>query len=296
MQAAGTQQAGRATHDGQQPAELRARLHGMWSAVAGSWGEHADAVDARTAHVAARMLELAAPRPGERVLELACGPGGVGLAAARLVAPDGEVVLSDAVAEMTSIAAARAAALGLAHVTTRELDLERIDEPDASFDVVLCREGLMLTADPGRAAREIRRILRPDGRVAISVWGPRERNPWLGLVFDAVAAEVGRPVPPPGIPGPFSLEDAGRLAGLLHDAGIAGVVVEELPAPAQAASFDEWWERTSALAGPLSTILASLPAQTLGAITARLRTLTASYETAAGVELPGVVLVANGRV
>ena len=296
MQAAGTQQAGRATHDGQQPAELRARLHGMWSAVAGSWGEHADAVDARTAHVAARMLELAAPRPGERVLELACGPGGVGLAAARLVAPDGEVVLSDAVAEMTSIAAARAAALGLAHVTTRELDLERIDEPDASFDVVLCREGLMLTADPGRAAREIRRILRPDGRVAISVWGPRERNPWLGLVFDAVAAEVGRPVPPPGIPGPFSLEDAGRLAGLLHDAGIAGVVVEELPAPAQAASFDEWWERTSALAGPLSTILASLPAQTLGAITARLRTLTASYETAAGVELPGVVLVATGRV
>ena len=61
---------------------LRRRLHGMWAAVAPAWDEHADYADARGAAVAERMLELAAPRPGERVLELACGPGGLGLAAA----------------------------------------------------------------------------------------------------------------------------------------------------------------------------------------------------------------------
>ncbi|MDX6566717.1 MAG: hypothetical protein QOE10_2379, partial [Gaiellales bacterium] len=64
---------------------LRARVHGMWAAVATSWSEHASYVDARGAGVTARMLELAAPAAGERVLELACGPAGVGLAAARLV-------------------------------------------------------------------------------------------------------------------------------------------------------------------------------------------------------------------
>src|SRR4051794_5213693 len=95
---------------------LRERLHGMWASVAGGWAEHADYVDARGAQATKRILESAQPQQGERVLELACGPGGLGLAAAQRVAPDGEVVLSDVAAAMTSIAAARAAALGLSNV------------------------------------------------------------------------------------------------------------------------------------------------------------------------------------
>src|SRR5262249_8674006 len=75
-------------------------LHAMWSSVAAGWAEHADYADARGAETTARMLELAALRPGERVLELACGPGGLGLAAAVQVALAGEVVLSDVAPEM----------------------------------------------------------------------------------------------------------------------------------------------------------------------------------------------------
>ena len=157
--------------------ELRAHLRGMWAAVAPGWADHAAYADARGAEVAEAMLALTKPQPGERVLELACGPGGLGLAAAKRVAPTGEVVLSDIVAQMTSIAAARASALGLTNVTTRELDLEQIDEPDASYDVVLCREGLMFVPDPARAALEIKRVLRAGGRFAVAVWGPREHNP-----------------------------------------------------------------------------------------------------------------------
>ncbi len=174
------------------------------------------------------MLARTELRPGERVLELACGPGGVGLAAARLVAPGGEVVLSDVAAEMTAIAAARAEALGLGNVATRVLDLEDIDEPDAAYDAVLCREGLMFATDHARAAAELHRVLRPGGRAAISVWGPPERNPWLALVFAAVGEQIGRPVPPPGVPTPFSLGGAGALLTLLAGAGFADVRVDEL--------------------------------------------------------------------
>jgi SAM-dependent methyltransferase len=86
-------------------------------------------------------------------------------------------------------------------VTTRELDLEQIDEPNASYDVVLCREGLMFVPEPARAALEIKRVLRPGGRFALAVWGPREHNPWLGVVFEVVSAQTGAPVPPHGVPG-----------------------------------------------------------------------------------------------
>jgi SAM-dependent methyltransferase len=267
----------------------------MWASVAPAWGQYADYADARGAAVTEKMLELSMPQPGERVLELACGPGGVGLAAAERVAPEGEVVLSDVAAEMTAIAAARAAAVGLSHVTTRVLDLEHIEEPDGSYDVVLCREGLMFAPDPARAVREIGRVLRRGGRVALAVWGPRARNPWLGIVLDAVGAQLGAPMPPPGIPGPFSLEDSGKLAALLSDAELSDVVISELPVPARAASFEEWWARTCALAGPLAERLASLPEGDSEAIRARAREAVSAYETPSGLELPGVTLLAGGR-
>jgi SAM-dependent methyltransferase len=256
--------------------------HEMWETVAPAWAEHVAYADARGARVAERMLALAAPRAGEDVLELACGPGGLGLAAATCGA---NVVLSDVAPAMTAIAAARAAERGL-DVRTRVLDLERIDEPDAGYDVVLCREGLMFATEPEQAVGEIRRVLRPGGRFAIAVWGPRPRNPWLGIVFDAAAEQLARPVPPPGVPGPFSLSDAGRLSELLQ------ADVEEVSVPLRAATFEEWWERTSALAGPLTAILANLPAPAKAELEARVRDAAAAYETADGLEFPGLSLVA----
>src|SRR5919199_5349996 len=103
-------------------------LHQMWETVAPAWGEHIAYADARGEQVAERMLELTGVGPGDDVLELACGPGGLGLAAAACGA---NVVLSDVAPGMTAIAAARARELGL-DVETRVLDFEHIDEPDGA--------------------------------------------------------------------------------------------------------------------------------------------------------------------
>src|SRR3954447_13143132 len=163
-------------------------LHAMWASVAPGWATYADRTDERGAPLTARMLDRAAVAPGDRVLELACGPGGAGLEAAERVGPEGTVIVSDVAAEMTALAAARAAERGLTNTEARVLDLEAIAEDDGSFDVVLCREGLMLVPEPERAAAEIARVLAPGGRFAVAVWGARERNPWLGVLFDAVTA------------------------------------------------------------------------------------------------------------
>jgi SAM-dependent methyltransferase len=276
--------------------DLRQGLHAMWAAVATGWGEHADFVDRRGRALTETLLDRAAPQPGERVLELACGPGGLGLAAAERIGPGGAVVLSDVALEMTAIAGRRAAEHGLDNVTTAVLDIERIDQPDASYDVVLCREGLMFALDPGQAAREIRRVLRPGGRLALAVWGPRERNPWLGTVLDSVSAQIGAPVPPPGIPGPFALDDAAKLGALLEDAGLSDVTVSEVPVPLNVDSFDEWWRRTTALAGPLAKMLELLPEDATRELEGRAREAAKPYETPDGLEFPGVTLVAAATV
>ena len=98
------------------------------------------------APVTEAMLDRAAVGPGDTVLDLACGPGGTGIAAAHRVGPGGEVTVSDGTPEMTQVAAARAEAAGLANVRARRLDREHLDRPDAPADVALCRDGLMLVA------------------------------------------------------------------------------------------------------------------------------------------------------
>jgi SAM-dependent methyltransferase len=275
--------------------EVRARLHSAWGSAAGSWGEHAEFIDRRAAPVTESMLELARLKAGQRVLELASGPGGVGLAAASTVGPHGEVVMSDLVGEMTSIARERAEAVGLTNVVTRELDLESIDEPDAAYDAVFCRDGIMLVTGPAIAAGEILRILRRGGRAAIAVWGPRERNPWLGALLDATSAELGAPIPPPGAPGPFSLSDPAALVALLSDSGFAEVAVSEVEISTQVSSFDEWWSRVSALSGSLRQVLASLPQDASQAIRDRAQEGLVAYRVSAGLEIPGLSLVAGGR-
>lgn len=270
----------------------RANLHAMWNAVAGNWAEYADFADERNEAMTGRMLDGARVGPGDHVLELACGPGGCGIEAARRVGAGGEVMLSDVAHEMVAAAAARARAAGLENVQTATLDIEDIAQDDESYDVVLCRDGLMFATDHVRAAREMRRVLRPGGRAAVAVWGPRARNPWLAVILDGASDVFGMPIPPPGVPGPFALDDASRVETVFTEAGFSNVTVEEVSLPLRAASFEDWWNRTTALAGPLATVIASVPEDTAKSVRDRVHALTAPYETEGALDFPGVGLLA----
>ncbi|MFN3602881.1 MAG: methyltransferase domain-containing protein [Dietzia sp.] len=280
--------------------QIRNRVHQMWGLVAESWGEHADHVEQRAEPVTRLMVDTVAPAPGDDVLELACGAGGLGLIVADRVAPGGRVVLSDVAPEMAALASQRAASRdqvsgAAAHLSVRVLDLEEIDEPDASFDIVVCREGLMFALDPVRATSEIARVLRPGGRMAVAVWGPRDRNPWLGVLADAVQQHTGVPVPPPGTPGPFSLGADGALEAALTAAGLEQISVQEVDVPTHDDSFDEYWALRTDLAGPLKKRLASLSAEDRGAIRETVRSGLAQYQTSDGLRIPGTSYVGTAR-
>lgn len=281
--------------------QVRTRVHEMWGSVAGAWAEHADEVEQRSTAVTRAMIDAVAPAPGDTVLELACGAGGLGLAIADRVGPGGSVLLSDVAPEMVSIAAARAARRGeesgeSAQVTTRVIDLEQIDLPEKSFDIVVCREGLMFALEPGRAAREIVRVLRPGGRVAIAVWGPRNRNPWLGVLADAIQEHTGSPVPPPGVPGPFSLGADGVFENTMAGAGLEQVRVEEVAVPTHDASFEEYWQLRTELAGPMKRVLAGLPSEARARTRETVREKLSQYLTAAGVlTIPGLAYVGSAQ-
>jgi hypothetical protein len=125
------------------------------------------------------------------------------------------------------------------------------------------------------------------------VWGPRADNPWLDVVLQAASAELGRPMPPPGMPGPFALSDWEDLSRLLNEAAFADVTVSGVPVPLHAASFDEWWTRTCDLTGPLAAILAGLEPAAAASLRSRAERAVASFTTSAGLSFGGVALIAG---
>ncbi len=272
--------------------DRRQFVHAMWAGVADQWADRADYLDHRAAAITKALLDGAAIGTSDRVLVLADGPGGLGLAAAHTAA---EVISSDVVPSYANVVTARAKAFGLANVTAKVLDLEEIAEADDSFDAVMIREGLMFAVDPTAALGEIRRVLRGDGRFAAAVWGPKADNPWLAIVMDAVSAQIGHEVPPPGMPGPFALADEVRFGQLTSDAGFRDIHIEHLAVRFHAPSFEEWWAHTSALAGPIASIVANLSEDAEAELVDRLRSASGPYETNDGLDIPGLSLVLTAR-
>jgi ubiquinone/menaquinone biosynthesis C-methylase UbiE len=274
---------------------IREVMQAMWSGVAPAWDAYSEHVDARSAALTEVMLDAARIVPGARVLELAGGAGGLGLAAAARVGPEGEVLITDVADTMTAIAARRVAAAGLVNVRTAVMGVEFVDAPDASFDAVLCREGLMFAVEPARALAEIARVLRPGGRMVTATWGRPAANPWLAIVMDSAAAQLGEPVPPPGVPGPFALSDAGEILDLVRDAGLVDVEIRAVDVPLVTDSFADWWDKRVALAGPLATRLAALSPEGVAAMQTRAREAAEPFARPGGYEFPGVCLVAIAR-
>lgn len=141
------------------------------------------------------LLAEVAPVQGELVLDVACGTGLMALAAAGKVGPKGHVLGIDLSARMLDVARLRAKARQSPHVSFQRMDAEQLNLADDNFDVALCAFGLMYLPEPEQAVREIARVVRPEGRIGLSVWGEREQCGWSAL-FPIVADEVTSDVCP----------------------------------------------------------------------------------------------------
>ncbi len=239
--------------------DFREASHKQWTTAAQGWAAEAERREQGPVGRAADwMLEAAALGPGERVLELACGAGDVGLRAAEAVGPTGHVLCTDFAEPMVDLVRERAAAAGLTQVEARVMDALEPDAGEESFDAILCRLGFMLMPDPARALRAARGLRAPQGRLALAVWGPAEANRWLSGLFDAVMKTLGAPPPEPGAPGPFALADHDRLRDLLAEAGFEDVRVEDVDGERRYDSAEAWWDDMTAGEGPISGIMGHL--------------------------------------
>jgi SAM-dependent methyltransferase len=198
-----------------------------WNEVSGPrWVALQGVIDRQIAPLGARALEAARLRPGERVLDVGCGCGDTALAAAARVGPAGEVLALDLSAPMLARARERAREAGVASVRFEQADAQTATLP-RRFDVLFSRFGVMFFESPEAAFANLRRALRPGGRLAFVCWQEIARNPWMLTPLAAVAPLLTLPPPPaPGAPGPFAFADSARVARILEGAGFVDVGFE----------------------------------------------------------------------
>jgi SAM-dependent methyltransferase len=262
-----------------------------WNVRAEQWLAHQAALDARLALVGAELLARAAPRPAERALDVGCGTGATTLELAEQVGRHGSVLAIDISEPMLGLARRRSIERGHDHVRFLCADAQSHGFEPAAHDLMLSRFGVMFFSDPVAAFANLKRALRPGGRLAFVCWAPLEDNPWFALPLAVGARWLGPPDPqPPRAPGPLAFAETGYVEEILVAAGFTGLAIETIATLLPGAPTAEEEAAFACLVGPLTRLIqtrAPDPA-TREAIAREVAEGFRPYQSAAGVQLPGM--------
>jgi ubiquinone/menaquinone biosynthesis C-methylase UbiE len=234
------------------------------------------------------LLTMSDPRPGERILDIACGTGLLTFRAAAMVGANGAVLGTDISDKMVEIGRARAAERGDAHVTFARMDAEAMTIPDASFDAALCGLGLMYVPDPLAALREMFRAVRPGGRAAAAVWGARANCGWAEI-FPIVDSRVQSDVCPMF----FQTGTGDVLKGVFERAGFASVRAERIRTLLHYDS-DEEAIGAAFIGGPVALAYSRFDEATRGEAHREYLRSIAPFAAGGGYDVPGEFVVAAG--
>lgn len=221
------------------PALYKSTTRDQWQGAAEAWNRWGPAIQSWLGSATEDMLDLAAIGIGDRVLDVAAGAGEPALSAASRVGPTGYVLATDISSNNLEFARQAAQAQQLEHVETRTMDGENLEVDDDSFDAVLSRVGLIYFPNQERALSEMRRVLKPGGRVAAMVYTIPENNRFFSIPVSINRRRAQLPPPLPGHPGPFSLGGPGVLEDAYRRAGFRQIETRIVQAPVRLSTAAE---------------------------------------------------------
>lgn len=243
--------------------------------------------------VSEAFVRFAAPRPGQRILDLACGPATITGLIARRVGPSGRVEGVDLSPAMVALAGRKTEREGLSNASFRQGNAEELDCPDGSFDGLLCQLGLMLFARPDRALDEMARVTRPGGRVACLVQGRGEEMIFTSLIMRCTLKHAPQ-LKIPGAPALYAFGPPGLLKKAFSRAGLIDVACRRLRGTFAFASPEAYWETMARAGGRMRSFLGELPKKIRKAIRQDVLSEAKAYESHGLLAVPYEFVMARG--
>ena len=264
----------------------------LWSSSerAERWQEDVQRRRQDFAEATQRMLEAVGLGAGDHVLDIGAGTGDQSILAARIVGPGGSILATDISAEMLGIAARVVEQEGLNNVSTRVMDAQQLDLEDNAFDAVICRLALMLIPNLQSALREIRRVLKPGGKLVALIWSAPENNPLFSLPL-AIVAKYARGASS-HLPDPFALSDPRVFERELKEAGFDEVRTRALPFQSHYASLDAFLQSTGSRL--TASVMGQLSQQEQQQLLGEVREALSQFEGSHGLVAPAEMLLGVG--
>lgn len=227
--------------------------------------------------------------PGEKVLDIACGSGQLTFPAAKMVGKSGQVVGTDISDKMIEMAKAKALDRSQSNVDFIRMGADKLDFEDASFDTVICSLGLMYFPEPLRALDEMLRVLKPGGKLGITVWGKRVNCGWAG-VFEIVDRRVVTEVCPLF----FQFGYPENLAKLIERSGFQAVQTQVINSVLKYQDEEEASQAAFA-GGPVALAYFKFTEEIKEAVHQEYKDSIKAHKTTIGYELPGEFVIATSR-
>ena len=241
------------------PDKFKAAQKKSWDSVAIGWKKWWASIEKGAQVVSDHLVDSAAIKQGDKVLDIATGIGEPAVTAAKRVGESGSVLATDHSEQMLEIAKERAAELGLKNISFQVADCETLDISDSAFNAVLCRWGMMFLPNPQASLKRAHDLLLPGGKVAAAVWDTPDKAPGISLSIKAILKFLNASPPPPGMPGPFALADKEKLAAVFESAGFSDLEIESKTVTFSWASAEEYTQWIKDIASPIKAMLADKP-------------------------------------
>lgn len=267
-----------------------------WRESAFYWQKHADTIRTMFTPVTQALIEDAQIIKGLEVLDVAGGAGEPSLTIAGVVGSTGSVTFTDIAPEMVAAAESEARRRGLTNVTFEQCSAQSLPF-ERSFDAVVCRLGAMFFPEPVAAMREMLRVTKPEGLIALAVWGKSELNPFSYVIADVVRRYFeGEPEADPNAPGAFRFAEPGHLARILAEAGAVDIKERVLQFNITAPiSVEQFWEMRSQTSGTLRERLAALSISQADLLAKEARQALSEFFRNSGMSIPAQMIIVKAR-
>jgi ubiquinone/menaquinone biosynthesis C-methylase UbiE len=267
-----------------------------WQTSARYWDKYRVLIAQMFAPLTSGLIEEARIGIGQKVLDIGGGSGEPSLTISSIVGPTGSVMYTDPVAGMVETAQAEAGGRGLTNIQFKQCSADDLPFPGGSFDVAVSRLSAMFFADPVAGLREALRVVRNDGYVSFAVWAPKEANPFFSTVNDVVDRFVESPKEDPDAPDAFRFAVAGKLAGILVNAGAENVVERRLNFQIEEKiSFEQFWQLRTEMSESLRKTMAGLTPAQLPTIKQAAADAAQRYFISGQMRLPAQAFIISGR-
>lgn len=267
-----------------------------WRESAPYWQKHSDNIRVMFEPITRAMIEQAGIVQGQSALDVAGGAGEPSLTIAEVVGPSGSITYTDAVAEMIAVAEPEARRRGLTNIKFHQCPADSLPFESNSFDVVVCRLGVMFFPDPLAALREMLRVTRPGGYLSLAAWSGSPFNPFFRIITDVIARYIDTPAQDPNAPGAFRFAESGALAGVLDQAGAIHVSERQLQFHIQApVSLEEFWPMRAEMSDTLREKVARLSAEQLLRVAQEVQEAARPFFPDNKMNFPAQAVIVTGR-